>query len=203
MTGSPSTPATPLFAAMVEKFSLGRSTGFQVRNWQNRYLCIFPDAIGYYESEESFKKGGKPKFQTEIKNFSLCILQATEKDHIEAKGPLLFILRVWDSGVFDLLVRSKSPGDKAQFMAAIRQATAEVKGFQMVGDADVLGGEDRDYTQDVEELEVPNAGAPTKRKKKTPASPAPPPPKNDSVDEFGFDEEGEEKSVSTADDDDI
>ena len=157
----------PLFAAMVKKFSMGRSTGFQVRNWQKRYLVIFPDAIGYYTSEAAFKAKEKPKFEALIKNFSLCIMQASPEDHPEAVGPLLFILRVWDGGVFDLLVRPSGSGDKAQFMAAIRQATAGVKGFQMVGDADVLGGEDA--RDDVEELEVPKADAPERRTPKAPS----------------------------------
>ena len=117
-----------IYEGTVEKFSLGRSTGLTTRNWKTRHMRLTRSTLAYMD-----KPGAAPKLEVPINAISLVFSQPTKAEHEEADPtkPMLCV-RIFENGVFNLLMKIPSEGEKAKWLAGFREALATNKGVQFV-----------------------------------------------------------------------
>ena len=127
---TPASMDSVLYSGNVEKYSMGRGTGIRARNWKTRFMKVTRQALQIYDSANS----SNPKFEVPTSAISLCFAAPTKEEHPEATNPnLMIMIRLFDNGVFNLLIKCKDAEDKAHWLAALRSGLTElVKGFQMV-----------------------------------------------------------------------
>ena len=117
-----------VYEGTVEKFSLGRSTGLTTRNWKTRHMRLSRQSLAYMD-----KPGASPKLEVPISAISLVFSQPTKAEHPEADpGKPMLCIRMFENGVFNLLIKIPSEAEKAKWLAGLREALASVKGTQFV-----------------------------------------------------------------------
>lgn len=117
-----------VYEGVVEKFSLGRSTGVSTRNWKKRHMRLTRSTFCYME-----KPTADPKLDVPITAISLVFTRPTKQEHPEANPSAPMIcLRLFENGVFNLLVKCASEEEKAKWLAGFREVLQNVKGCQFV-----------------------------------------------------------------------
>jgi hypothetical protein len=117
-----------LFEDKVEKFSLGRSTGLTTRNWKSRNMKLTTRSLAYGESPNAV-----PKLEIPVTAISVLFTDPDRSVHPEAKGNGNFLMvRLFDGGVFDLLLKCPTPETKQKWIASFREALERSKGSQVV-----------------------------------------------------------------------
>ena len=138
-----------LLSQFVEKYSLGRTPGVSPANWRCRRLILTETTIGYYQDEAGEKEylngstlsqplssssNVRPandvglKFQCPLCAVSVLFAEPSPEVHPEVKRtspherPMLFALRLFENGVFTLLVRVRSRAVKDEWLAALWSA---------------------------------------------------------------------------------
>ena len=117
-----------LYEDTVEKFSLGRSTGLQTRNWKSRHMRLTRTTLAYSESPNAV-----PKLEVPVTAISIVFTDPSTADHPEAKGNANYlVIRMHEAGVFNLLVKCPSAEAKQKWIAAFKEALTRSKGSQLV-----------------------------------------------------------------------
>ena len=161
---------TVLYAGDVEKYSMGRSTGLRAKNWKTRHIKITRSTFTIYEKATN----PTPKFQCPMSAISIIFTDPDPAVHIEANGNYqanMFAIRLFDNGVFTLLVRAHTPEEKTRWLTALREAGERVKGLQYIKDLSGAPGTGAPAQAPAASPARPASSAPTK----TPQSPPSPP----------------------------
>jgi hypothetical protein len=120
----------------LKKFSMGRSFGIKPQNWKSRYFKITSQYLTIFKSYDN----NSVQFECPLSAISIVFAQPTPQIHKECtsnganNAALMFALRLFDNGVYTLLVQASSPEEKAHWIAALASAIMEkhTKGFQLV-----------------------------------------------------------------------
>lgn len=117
-----------LYGADVEKYSMGRGTGLRTKNWKVRHVKVTRLTFSIYNNAAA----PTAKFEIPVSAVSLVFQEPKKEDHPEATRPCTVMVRLFDNGVYDLLLRTKNEEGKAKLVAALREATKNSKGVQFV-----------------------------------------------------------------------
>ena len=120
-----------LYSGSVEKYSMGRSTGLRAKNWKTRHMKVTRNNLSIFEKTNS----ATPKFNIPIGAVSIVFVTPTKSVHPEASGTYvnnMFALRLFENGVFTLLVRAHTPEEKIAWLKCLKEATDRSKGVQFV-----------------------------------------------------------------------
>ncbi len=116
-----------VFEGKVEKFSLGRTVGITTRNWKSRTMTLTRSTLSYGDGGSS-----TPKLEVPISAISIVFRNPSTFEHAEAKGNAPYIMiRLFENGVFNLLVKCPNEVDKAKWITAFTETLERVKGAQM------------------------------------------------------------------------
>ena len=119
-----------LFEGEAQKYSLGRSTGISSRGWKTRHVVLTKHTLSYAE-----KAGADPKLEVPTSALSILFTAPGKAEHpaaAEAGGGPMVVVRLFENGVFNLLIKFNDEGVKRKFVAAMRSGLANNKGFQVV-----------------------------------------------------------------------
>lgn len=117
-----------LYEGKVTKFSLGRTVGVSTRNWKTRIMRVTRTTFSYGDSATS-----KPKLEIPLSGISVVFKTPTVDTHPEAKaGQPMIVVRLFDDGVFNLLVKFSSDADRQSAITALTTGLENVKGAQLV-----------------------------------------------------------------------
>jgi hypothetical protein len=117
-----------VYEGEAEKYSLGRSTGLTSHGWKKRTFALTKETVSYAE-----KAGAKPKLEIPVSAISVIFTAPTKQDHeMVVAGQPMFMVRLHENGVFNLLVKCPSEADKARFLAGLRSVLKDSAGFQEV-----------------------------------------------------------------------
>eukprot|EP00672_Neobodo_designis_P024558 CAMPEP_0174835356 /NCGR_PEP_ID=MMETSP1114-20130205/5366_1 /TAXON_ID=312471 /ORGANISM="Neobodo designis, Strain CCAP 1951/1" /LENGTH=122 /DNA_ID=CAMNT_0016069303 /DNA_START=67 /DNA_END=435 /DNA_ORIENTATION=- len=117
-----------LFEDKVDKYSLGRSTGLTARNWKSRHMRLTKMSLAYSENANAV-----PKLEIPVTAISVLFTDPDRSLHPEAKGNGNFLMvRLFDGGVFDLLIKCPTPETKQKWIASFKEALERSKGSQIV-----------------------------------------------------------------------
>lgn len=117
-----------VYEGQVDKFSLGRSTGLTTRNWKSRHMRLTRSTLSYMD-----KPNGTAKLEVPVSAISLVFTNPSKAEHEEANpNQPQFALRLFENGVFTLLVKAPNDAEKAKWLSALRDVLAKSKGTQVV-----------------------------------------------------------------------
>lgn len=116
----------------LKKFSMGRSVGIKPQNWQTRFFKLTTHHFTIFDSSEE----SPVRFECPLSAISLLFLQPTADTHKECTGSdvmLMFALRLFDNGVFTLVLQASNQEEKARWVQMLKDTISEKsKGFQVV-----------------------------------------------------------------------
>ena len=120
-----------IYSGEVSKYSMGRGTGIGAKNWKNRFLKITRGHLQLYDSQTATN----PKFEIPHNAISILFTNPDGSLHPEAKSKVpMILLRLFENGVFNLLIKMESEEAKQKWIAALREANKNNKGFQVIVD---------------------------------------------------------------------
>ena len=129
-----------LLSGNLAKFSLGRSVGISSANWKQRHLKLTSHRFLYSKPNDAAVSPGSPTsssprhegqeasealFECPLSAVSVLFTQPTPDDHAEVKRvpaeerSLLFALRLFENGVFTVLLKAEDPTEKDIWVAAL------------------------------------------------------------------------------------
>lgn len=141
-----------LLSQFVEKYSLGRTTGISPANWRCRRLVLSETSLAYYQDdagEKEYLSGSaltqplssssnvRPandaglKFQCPLSAVSVLFAEPAPEVHSEVKRAspadrqMMFALRLFDNGVFTLVVRVRSRAVKEEWVNTLWSALSK------------------------------------------------------------------------------
>lgn len=137
-----------LLSGTLSKFSLGRSVGLSAGNWKQRHLKLTSHRFLYSKTANSAPSpaGASPRnddatggagsssssedvlFECPLSAVSMLFTAPTAEDHAEVKRVpaderrLLFALRLFENGVFTVLLKAEDATEKDIWVAALTDA---------------------------------------------------------------------------------
>ena len=116
-----------LCSGNLKKYSMGRSTGLRAKNWKSRFIKLTPKTFSISDNPDA-----SPKFEVPVSAISIIFENPRIDLHPEAGVPNCICIRLFDNGVFNLLLQAQNGEEKATWIAGLRQATEKVKGVQCI-----------------------------------------------------------------------
>ena len=121
-----------VIAGTLSKYSMGRSVGIKPQNWKSRYFKLTTQHFTIFDSSET----SPVLFECPLSAISLVFAQPTPEIHKECKSSsvmLMFGVRLFENGVFTLLMQASNQEEKARWVQALADTIKEKsKGFQLV-----------------------------------------------------------------------
>jgi hypothetical protein len=111
----------------LKKYSMGRSTGLRAKNWKSRFIKLTGKTLSIATSPDA-----APKFEIPVNAMSVIFENPHSNLHPEAGVSNCIVIRLFDNGVFNLLLQAQNGEEKATWISGLRQATEGVKGVQFV-----------------------------------------------------------------------
>ena len=116
-----------LYEGQVEKYAMGRKTGVSAKNWKTRHMKLTRSTLSYAE-----KPNAQPKLEVPVNAVSLLFTNPTKDDHPEVSSGHYLMMRLFENGVFNLLVKLTDETEKRKWVAAFAEAMSKNKGYQQV-----------------------------------------------------------------------
>jgi hypothetical protein len=111
----------------LKKYSMGRSTGLRAKNWKSRFVKLSTKSFSISANPDA-----SPKFEVPVVAISIVFENPTPAIHPEAGVSNCIVVRLFDNGVFNLLLQAQNGEEKATWLTGFRQATEGIKGVQYV-----------------------------------------------------------------------
>ena len=106
---------------------MGRSTGIRAKNWKSRFIKLTMKSFSIADSPDA-----PPKFEIPINAMSIIFENPRVDLHPEAGVPNCICIRLFDNGVFNLLLQAQNGEEKATWITGLKQATDKMKGIQFI-----------------------------------------------------------------------